>query len=143
PEQPRRDGGSRRREGSVVTTAQTGPAHEAAPERPVPTPVHWDREFWALASRGILGAQRCTSGGHLQHDRRPACARCLSQERSWQHLNGRGRVYSFTIVRRPMDPGFGDEVPFALLDVLLDEGLRLLSRLADESQAAHLAIGDR
>lgn len=111
--------------------------------RPIPVPVHWDREFWKLAAEGILSAQHCLTCGHLQHYPRPACGRCLSQKRTWQHLSGRGEVYSFTLVRRPMDPTFGDEAPFVLLDVLLEEGIRLLSRLVDESQAADLAIGDR
>jgi uncharacterized OB-fold protein len=47
------------------------------------------------------------------------------------------------VVRRPFTPGFDDQSPFVLLDVLLDEGLRLLSRLTDESQAESLGIGDR
>jgi hypothetical protein len=110
--------------------------------KPVPTPVHWDREFWNLAAQGVLSAQRCLDCGHLQHYPRPACGKCLSSNRTWQHLSGRGTVYSFTVVRRPFTPGFDDETPFVLLDVLLDEDLRLLSRLADEGQANGLGIGD-
>lgn len=110
--------------------------------KPVPTPVHWDLGFWDLAAQGILSAQHCRNCGHLQHYPRPACVVCLSDDREWQHLSGRGEIFSFTIVRRPIDPSFGPEAPFALIDVLLEEGIRLLSRLADESHAADLAIGD-
>ncbi|CAN5201870.1 Zn-ribbon domain-containing OB-fold protein [soil metagenome] len=110
--------------------------------KPVPTQVHWDREFWNLSAQGILSAQRCRDCGHLQHYPRPACGKCLSSDRTWQHLSGRGVVYSFTVVRRPFTPGFDSEAPFVLLDVQLEEGIRMLSRLADESQAPYLAIGD-
>ncbi len=110
--------------------------------RPTPVPVHWDREFWELAGQGILGAQECLDCGHLQHYPRPVCVNCLSRNRTWRRLSGRGRVYSFTTVRRPENRAFASEAPFTLIDVDLDEGLRLVSRLADETQAPALAIGD-
>ncbi|MES2169175.1 MAG: Zn-ribbon domain-containing OB-fold protein [Actinomycetota bacterium] len=109
---------------------------------PTPRPVHWDREFWAAAARGILTAQECLDCGHLQHYPRPACANCLSRNRTWRTLSGHGRVYSFTTVRRPENPVFAAEAPFTLLDVDLEEGLRIVSRLADEKEAPGLRIGD-
>jgi uncharacterized OB-fold protein len=106
-----------------------------------PVPVHWDREFWRLTATGVLAAQECLDCGRLQHYPRPACSSCLSLNRTWRALSGRGTVYSFTIVRRPDDPAFAAEAPFVLLDVELAEGLRLVSRLADESHADGLTIG--
>jgi len=48
-------------------------------------------------------------------------------------------VWSFAIVRQVADPAFAGEVPFVLVDVELDEGLRMTSRLDDLS----VEIGDR
>jgi uncharacterized OB-fold protein len=97
-----------------------------------PRPVHWDEEFWRLSSQGVLSAQRCLECSHLQHYPRPACGRCLSTDRVWHHLSGKGTIYSFTIVRRPAGGSPTGDAPFTLVDVLLDEGIRMLSRLVSE-----------
>lgn len=107
-----------------------------------PIPVAWDREFWAYAGRGLLSAQRCHDCGWLQHYPKPVCGACLSEALVFEPLSGRGRIYSFTTVRRPGDPSFLDQAPFTMLDVALDEGIRIISRLADERDADHIAIGN-
>ncbi|WP_415853708.1 Zn-ribbon domain-containing OB-fold protein [Sinomonas sp. G460-2] len=108
-------------------------------ERPRPTPVSWDREFWDAAAEGRLVAQSCRDCGRLQHYPRPACIDCLSQSRDWVTLSGLGTVWSFSIVRQVTSQAFAHEVPFVLADVQLDEGLRFMSRLDELS----VEIGDR
>jgi uncharacterized OB-fold protein len=53
-----------------------------------------------------------------------------------------GSVYSYTIVRRAPSAEFTDDVPYALALVDLDEGPRLLARLA-AADPAGLACGAR
>jgi len=47
----------------------------------------------------------------------------------WVKVSGKGRVYSWTIVTRPVHPAF--EVPYAVVIVELDERVRLVSNIVD------------
>lgn len=110
--------------------------------RPIPSPVHWDRAFWDAASRGVLVAQRCIECGHRQHYPRPACGNCLSRNRDWDELSGRGTIYSYTVVRQPVHPAFVDAAPYVFVDVALDEGLRMVSTMVGAGPN-DVCIGDR
>ena len=103
-------------------------------------PVPWDAEFWLNTAAGVLSIQHCRDCRRLQHYPRPACSTCLSTDLKFVPVSGRGSVYSFTVVRQPADPAFAGEVPYALVDVLLEEGPRLLSRI--DGGADGLQIGD-
>ena len=46
------------------------------------------------------------------------------------------QVYSWTITHRPIDPGFADEVPYAVLVVEMEEGPRLVGNLRDLAPAS-------
>jgi uncharacterized OB-fold protein len=117
-------------------------ADAPTPRKPLPSPVHWDAEFWLAAKRGELVAQRCSECRHMQHYPRPACANCWSTDIEWERLSGLGRIHTFTLVRIPQNPAFKDEAPFTLIDVELDEGVRIVSRLAEEPSEP-VAIGAR
>jgi uncharacterized protein len=110
--------------------------------RPTPKEVPWDRDFWANSARGVLSAQRCQDCGRLQHYPKPVCSACMGPNLVFEPLSGKGTVYSFTTVRRPENPDFVAEAPYTVIDVQLDEGIRFLSRLADEADADGLRIGD-
>lgn len=109
--------------------------------KPTPSPVHWDRAFWDAAARGVLTVQRCTECGHRQHYPRPACGVCLSRDRTWEELSGEGTVYSHTVVRQPVNPAFREEAPYIFVDVLLAEGVRIVSVLLG-AEPGDVAIGD-
>jgi hypothetical protein len=47
----------------------------------------------------------------------------------WVKLSGKGKVYSWTTVTHPVHPAF--EVPYAVVIVELDEGVRLVSNIVD------------
>jgi uncharacterized protein len=111
--------------------------------RPTPIPVPWDREFWANAERGVMSAQRCQDCGRLQHYPKPVCSDCLSPNLVFEPLSGRATVWSFTTIRQPENPDFRPEAPYTLLDVEFEEGIRMVSRLADEAEAKDLRIGDQ
>jgi uncharacterized protein len=99
--------------------------------KPLPTPTGWDAEFWTLAARGILAMQACAVCGSLQFYPRPVCTGCFGRDLSWRPVSGRGRVHSFTFVRAPVHPAFKPEVPVILVEVELEEGVRMLSRLVE------------
>jgi uncharacterized OB-fold protein len=59
-----------------------------------------------------------------------ACPSCLSEDYRWAGASGRGRLYSYSIVHRPVDPARFD-APYVLAVVELDEGPRLLTNIVD------------
>jgi hypothetical protein len=59
------------------------------------------------------------------------CAACGSWEWEWVASKGRGKVFTWTVVRRPMHPAFKDDAPYAPVVVQMDEGVRLVTSLID------------
>lgn len=50
-------------------------------------------------------------------------------------MTGRGTVFSYTVVHQVYHPGFADAVPYPVVIVELEEGVRMLSNLVDTSLA--------
>jgi uncharacterized OB-fold protein len=83
--------------------------------------------FYGFLAQGELRLQRCASCHSWRHPPRIRCARCGSAEAVWERVSGRGRVYSWTVTHRAVDPAFTP--PYAILVVELDEGPRLVGNL--------------
>lgn len=97
--------------------------------KPLPRPTAVSQEFWAAARRHELRLQRCRScGAHIFYPR-AFCPACLSDSLEWTSVSGRGKVYSFTVVRRAMHPAFRPDVPYVLAIVELEEGPRLTTNI--------------
>jgi uncharacterized OB-fold protein len=99
--------------------------------RPLPLPTRDTEPFYTAARRGELVFQRCTACGRWRHYPRPTCPRCLSRAVEWARASGRGTVFTWTIVRGPTLPAFEAELPYNVVDVLLDEGVHFVSQLVD------------
>ncbi|MBI2862153.1 MAG: OB-fold domain-containing protein [Chloroflexi bacterium] len=89
---------------------------------------------------GTPWARRCRSCGHLTVAGAHACPHCGSVEADPIPLSGRGTVYSWTTIRTPSE-AFADQVPYTLAIVAMEEGLRLLARVATEGEQ-QIEIGD-
>jgi len=109
----------------------TGPTRETYLTRdlPLPQPSLDNAAFYAAAARGELRFQRCTPCRRFRHYPRPVCPYCLSRDFSWDLSTGRGTVYTWTIVRGPTLPAFEDELPYNVVDVLMDEGVHFVSQV--------------
>ncbi len=85
--------------------------------------------WWQAASEHRLVVQRCTACQHTRHPPAPVCPRCRSFESDWQELSGRGEVYTYTIVHRPI--AADQELPFVVAVIALEGsgGLRMISNL--------------
>ena len=83
-----------------------------------------------------LAGVRCRACGHAGALRTPRCVRCAG-EVDPALFGPAGTVWATTVVHVAGRPG--DEVPYALAYVDLDDGPRLLTRLSGEG--AH--VGDR
>jgi uncharacterized OB-fold protein len=113
-----------------------------ANERPLPV-VDCDSEsFWNAARAGRLQIQRCKDCTRHIFYPRVLCPNCHSDRLELVTSAGTGTVYSYTIARRPASPAFAAQVPYVVVLVDLDEGVRMLSNLIVDDLTA-VRIGAR
>jgi uncharacterized OB-fold protein/acyl dehydratase len=119
------------------------PAADAveAPPTPRPTPaVGLDNSyFWDGVAAGELRIQQCGGCAVLRHPPQPLCDRCGSTDQGHVVASGRGTVYSFVVHHGP--PLAGVSTPHTALLVDLEEGVRMVSELADGADPARIRIG--
>ncbi|MGO9602504.1 MAG: Zn-ribbon domain-containing OB-fold protein [Candidatus Binataceae bacterium] len=96
--------------------------------KPLPKPSPVSRPFWEAARRHELKLQRCTGCKAFIYYPRDRCPNCFSDSLEWQPVSGRGKVYSYTVVRRASARSFGDG-PYVLAIIQLDEGPRMTSNV--------------
>ena len=101
--------------------------------RPKPLPVitEENRPFWEGCQQGKLLLQQCRKCYHYQFYPRLYCMQCSSETLQWVEANGRGVIYSFTIIYQNKSPEFVHETPYNVAIVQLEEGPRLLSNIVD------------
>ncbi len=100
-------------------------------QKPLPVMAGITKEFYENCARGELCFQRCSGCNKLRHTPTPRCANCGSWEWEWSRSTGRGKVVTWTIVRRPMHPDFAEDVPYAPAVIELDDGVRMVSWVID------------
>jgi len=98
---------------------------------PLPLPDRDSAPFYEAAGRGELVFQRCTACRRFRHYPRPTCPECHSRAFTWERSTGRGTVWTWTIVRGPTLPAFEPEVPYNVVDVLMDEQVHFVSQIVD------------
>ena len=108
--------------------------------KPLPEMTPEMAPFWEAARRHELVVHRCRGCGALRFPARDICSRCLAREADWAPVSGRGTVFSFAVMHQVYHPGFADAVPYAVVVVELEEGVRMLSNVVD-CPVDQLAIG--
>ncbi|WP_077087070.1 Zn-ribbon domain-containing OB-fold protein [Mycobacterium rhizamassiliense] len=83
--------------------------------------------FWQGCAVGELRFQRCTDCNHPNFPPTEHCRMCASFNQVWERSTGRGRLYSWTVVNRPVTPAFVP--PYAPAIVTLDEGYQMISNV--------------
>jgi uncharacterized OB-fold protein len=99
-----------------------------APEKPLPHPTPLSQPYWDAAAEGRLVIQKCASCGKLRHYPRLLCDNCYSDAAEWTPASGRGKVHSWTVCHHAFHPAFAGELPYTLVTVDLEEGVRALGR---------------
>lgn len=89
-------------------------------ERPVPEVDVESEAYWEAAAEGRLVVQRCGECGERQLYPRRLCRHCWSRKLSFEEINGTGTVYSYTECHVAGQPGYDDQVPYAVALVELD-----------------------
>lgn len=85
--------------------------------------------FWEAAAEHRLVAQRCSACGRTRLPPAPLCAECGSTDADWQPLSGRGEVYTYTVVHRPIAAGQPLPTIIAVIALADSGGLRMISNL--------------
>lgn len=98
-------------------------------ERPLPVVDADSAPFWAAVRDRQLRVQRCLDCDRFVFYPRALCPHCHSDRLEWAACSGRGTIYSYTVARRPAGPAFAADVPYVVVLVDLDEGVRMLSNL--------------
>ena len=104
----------------------------------------WTQPFWDAARAHELKVPRCGDCGRFRMPPSPFCANCQSQHVQWVALNGRGTVYSYTIITTPVIPEAVDSVPYlpAIIEVEGAPGVRLISCVVG-ARVSDVRIGSR
>ncbi|MEX1217480.1 MAG: OB-fold domain-containing protein [Acidimicrobiales bacterium] len=96
-------------------------------EIPIPIPSVLSEPYWDGCRRGVLRFQRCEACGSATHTPALLCAVCASRTLKWEDSSGRGEIYSWTRVWRPVTPAF--VTPYVPVIVAVEEGWFILSSL--------------
>jgi uncharacterized OB-fold protein len=102
-----------------------------SPTIPPPRPVleGTTAAFYDFCRRGELRFQRCSTCGAWRHPPRVLCAVCGSPRWTWEPSSARGQVFTWTVVHQALHPAFAEAVPYAVIVVETEEGVRLASGL--------------
>lgn len=108
------------------------------PVKPSPRSNALSAPYWQAAAQGRLVLQKCAGCGKVRHYPRLLCDACYSDRTEWIQASGRGKVHSWTVCHHAYHPAFVPDVPYVLVTVDLEEGVRALGRWGGGA----LAIGD-
>jgi uncharacterized OB-fold protein len=108
--------------------------------KPVPEITPELAPFFDAAKRHELVVQRCTACGALRFPARSACNQCMSREVAWVPVAGTGHVFSIAIMHQANHPAFEAELPYAVVVVELECGVRMISNVVG-TPAGEITIG--
>jgi uncharacterized OB-fold protein len=100
-------------------------------KNPLPEMTHVSRPFYKAAREHKLLIQRCGDCRRNIFYPKSVCPHCLSTDLEWFESSGKGKVYSFTIVRAAAPEAFQEAVPYVIGVIDLEEGARMLSWIVD------------
>lgn len=92
-------------------------------------------QYWDAARAGRFLVRFCNGCGRAHWYPRLHCPFCFSSDTEFREGSGRGRIYSYTVVRKAA-------APYVLAYVSLDEGPAMMTRIV-ECDPAKLRIGER
>ncbi len=96
-------------------------------ERLLPVIDDLNRYYWEAAKARRLDMLRCQDCRMWIHPPRESCAKCQSFELKAETLSGRGKVYSWSVMRTQGNPGFEEKLPYAVVVVELEEQKGLIT----------------
>lgn len=80
--------------------------------------------YWAASKEGRLVLKQCQDCQKVHFFPRAICPHCQSSNTHWVDATGRGKIYSYSVMRRA-------KVPYVIAYVTLDEGVSMLTNIVD------------
>ena len=108
---------------------------------PLPQITEETRPFWDSCKEGALKLQRCSDCSEFRFPPSVACPACASMNCSWEPVSGKGTIFSFVTFQRLYHKAFASLLPYVVAVVELEEGPRLLTRLAGLTEADVVKCG--
>ena len=103
---------------------------DGRPGRPLPARGNVARPYWEALAEGRLLLQYCAACDRYQFYPRAICTRC-GGDPEWRESDGRGTVYTYTIIRQNGAEPFHSELPYVVAMVELAEGVKVMSSVTD------------
>ena len=87
--------------------------------------------FWEAARKREIKLQRCNSCSKAWYPIGPACPFCFSSKWEWSVMSGRGTLHNYVIYHKAWTKWFESRVPYAVVQIQLEEGPRLTANLLE------------
>jgi uncharacterized protein len=94
--------------------------------KPKVEPSEMSRPYWDAAEKGRLTLQCCAECAKKRHYPQLLCSQCYSDQVVWNDASGRGIIHSWTVAHHAFHPGFAADLPYTLVTIDLEEGVRAL-----------------
>jgi len=93
------------------------------------------RPFWEETKEGRLAFPRCADCGKFHWYPMRLCPGCRSERIEWAPVAGRGRIFTWTVVRYPFLQEFQSRLPYivALVEFPDAPGVRLVTNIIEAS----------
>jgi uncharacterized OB-fold protein len=96
-------------------------------ERTLPQKTTLTEPWLDACNRGVLLLQKCSTCDKHQFYPRIICSHCGAGQPDWVETSGRGRIASFSIVRRAISKAY--EAPYVVALIELEEGPVMMSNI--------------
>jgi uncharacterized protein len=100
-----------------------------------------NRPYWDGLRERQIRMPRCEECGAFRFRHSRYCPGCGSDRTKWHELSGRGRLWARCVFHQVYFPAFRERVPYGVVVVELDEGVRLYSNLVDVESTMEVPIG--
>lgn len=97
--------------------------------RYLPIPYPEEKEYTDALREHRFVLQCCTRCSRARFPVAPVCPHCLHDGFEWTPMSGHGHVSSFVVYHKAWASWLRDRVPYAVVQVRIDEGPRLTTNL--------------
>lgn len=85
--------------------------------------------YWRAANDGVLLLQRCPDCGKFQYHYRALCSHCWSDKIEDYPSSGRGKVWTYSVVKKNKTAGYVEKVPYVVALVELEGGIKFVTNV--------------
>lgn len=93
----------------------------SASRYPVPQITAVSKPFWDACLQHKLQVQKCDSCGRFRFYPCEACPDCRATDYKWVEISGRGKILTWIVVHRSVDPIWQERAPFVTGIVEIEE----------------------